>query len=111
MGLPLANKRYGREAAAGGHNAELDTQNRSARTCRFRHLDGHKRYRARPERGAGGAAVDRLVAPIALYPDPLLAQILMASTYPLKVVEAARWISAPANRGLSGDALTNAISS
>jgi hypothetical protein len=31
------------------------------------------------------------VAPIALYPDPLLTQILMASTYPLEVVEAARW--------------------
>ena len=32
-----------------------------------------------------------MVAPIALYPDPLLAQVLMASTYPLEVVEAARW--------------------
>jgi hypothetical protein len=49
------------------------------------------------------AQLDQLVAPIALYPDPLLAQILMASTYPLEVVEAARWISVPANRGLSGD--------
>jgi Protein of unknown function (DUF3300) len=46
----------------------------------------------------------RLVAPIALYPDPLLAQILMASTYPLEVVEAARWVNA--NRALKGDALT-----
>ena len=35
--------------------------------------------------------LDQLVAPIALYPDPLLAQVLMASTYPLEVVEAARW--------------------
>ena len=34
------------------------------------------------------AQVDRLVAPIALYPDPLIAQILMAATYPLEVVEA-----------------------
>ncbi len=32
-----------------------------------------------------------MLAPIALYPDPLLSQILMASTYPLEVVEAARW--------------------
>jgi hypothetical protein len=39
----------------------------------------------------------------------LLAQILMASTYPLEVVEAARWISAPANKALQGDALTNAL--
>jgi hypothetical protein len=38
--------------------------------------------------------LDQLVAPIALYPDPLLAQVLMASTYPLDVVEAARWADA-----------------
>jgi hypothetical protein len=38
--------------------------------------------------------LDRLLAPIALYPDALLAQILMASTYPLEVVEAARWSKA-----------------
>jgi hypothetical protein len=55
------------------------------------------------------AQLEQLVAPIALYPDPLLAQILMASTYPLEVVEAARWVSTPANRALSGDALTNAL--
>jgi len=36
--------------------------------------------------------LDRLLAPVALYPDALLAQILMASTYPLEVVEAARWV-------------------
>jgi len=53
--------------------------------------------------------LDQLVAPIALYPDPLLAQILMASTYPLEVVEAARWVSAPPNKALQGDALTNAL--
>ncbi|MCZ6863397.1 MAG: DUF3300 domain-containing protein [Alphaproteobacteria bacterium] len=36
----------------------------------------------------------QLVAPIALHPDDLLAQILMASTYPLEVVQAARWLRA-----------------
>jgi hypothetical protein len=36
-------------------------------------------------------AMDQLAAPIALYPDVLLAQLLMASTYPLDVAEAARW--------------------
>src|SRR5258708_23134574 len=36
--------------------------------------------------------VDSLVAPIALYPDPLLAQVLAASTYPLQIVEARRWM-------------------
>src|SRR5438045_3791297 len=34
---------------------------------------------------------DELLAPIALYPDALLAQVFMASTYPLEIVEAARW--------------------
>lgn len=37
------------------------------------------------------AELDQMLAPIALYPDSLLSQILMASTYPLEVVEAARW--------------------
>jgi hypothetical protein len=55
------------------------------------------------------AQLDQLVAPVALYPDPLLAQILMASTYPLEVVEAARWVDAPANQALTGDALTAAL--
>jgi hypothetical protein len=36
--------------------------------------------------------LDALVAPIALYPDPLLAEVLMASTYPLEVVQAERWL-------------------
>ena len=36
--------------------------------------------------------LDQMLAPIALYPDPLLAEILMAATYPLEVVEANRWI-------------------
>ncbi|SMF22737.1 DUF3300 domain-containing protein [Pseudogulbenkiania subflava] len=37
------------------------------------------------------AELDQMLAPIALYPDSLLSQVLMASTYPLEVVEAARW--------------------
>ena len=36
--------------------------------------------------------LEAIVAPIALYPDALLAQIFMASTYPLEIVEAARWV-------------------
>ncbi len=47
--------------------------------------------------------LDALVAPIALYPDTLLAQVLMASTYPLEVVQADRWASE--NKTLKGDAL------
>ncbi|MGC1578844.1 MAG: DUF3300 domain-containing protein, partial [Beijerinckiaceae bacterium] len=46
------------------------------------------------------------MAPIALYPDPLLAEILMAATYPLEVVEADRWIQDPAHANLDRDRLT-----
>ena len=46
--------------------------------------------------------LDALLAPIALYPDSLLVQVLMAATYPLEVVQAARWIKA--NPKLNGDA-------
>ena len=53
--------------------------------------------------------LDQLLAPIALYPDPLLAQILMASTYPLEVVEAARWVQDPNNARLRGDQLDAAL--
>uniref|UniRef100_Q02CP3 DUF3300 domain-containing protein n=1 Tax=Solibacter usitatus (strain Ellin6076) TaxID=234267 RepID=Q02CP3_SOLUE len=47
-----------------------------------------------------------LVAPIALYPDPLLTQVLVASTYPLEVVEAQQWLQQ--NPGLQGTELTDA---
>lgn len=53
--------------------------------------------------------MERLVAPIALYPDPLVAQILMAATYPLEVVEADRWLKIPANAALKAEALTAAL--
>jgi hypothetical protein len=53
------------------------------------------------------AQLDQLVAPIALYPDPLLAQILMASTYPLEVVQADRF--AKTNKKLKGDKLKQAL--
>jgi len=51
--------------------------------------------------------IDALVAPIALYPDSLLSQIFMASTYPLEIVEASRW--AKQNQNLKGDALAQAL--
>jgi hypothetical protein len=51
--------------------------------------------------------LDQMLAPIALYPDSLLSQILMASTYPLEVVEAARW--SRANPGLNGEEAANAV--
>ena len=50
--------------------------------------------------------LDALVAPVALYPDPLLAQVLMASTYPLEVVQAERWLDD--KKQLKEDALKSA---
>src|SRR5262249_30191868 len=55
------------------------------------------------------AQLDQLVAPIALYPDNLLAQILSASTYPLEIVMAARW--SKANPRVSGERLEAAMQS
>src|SRR4051794_4880616 len=51
--------------------------------------------------------IEQLVAPIALYPDALIAQVLMASTYPLEIVEAARWVKA--NPNVKGSALEEAL--
>src|SRR6516162_1932604 len=51
--------------------------------------------------------LDSLVAPIALYPDPLLAQTLAASTYPLEVIQLQQWMER--NKKLKGKALVDAI--
>jgi Protein of unknown function (DUF3300) len=51
--------------------------------------------------------IEALVAPIALYPDSVLSQVLMASTYPLEIVHAARWVKA--NPNLKGDAAVKAV--
>src|SRR5262245_2413433 len=53
------------------------------------------------------AELDQLLAPIALHPDPLLSEVLIASTYPLEVVQADRW--AKSNKALKGDALNAAL--
>jgi hypothetical protein len=53
--------------------------------------------------------IDQLVAPIALYPDPLLASVLMASTYPSEVFEADRWRRNPKHATLDGDKLAAAL--
>jgi hypothetical protein len=50
--------------------------------------------------------LNNLVAPIALYPDPLLGQLLVASTYPLEVVEANQWLQL--NKNLGGRELMDA---
>jgi hypothetical protein len=51
--------------------------------------------------------LEAIVAPIALYPDPLVAQVLMASTYPLEVIQAARLMKA--NPNLKDDALNEEL--
>ena len=50
--------------------------------------------------------LDSLVAPVALYPDPILGQVLVASTYPLEIAEASQWMSQ--NSSLSGQTLIDA---
>ncbi|MEM9383308.1 MAG: DUF3300 domain-containing protein [Planctomycetota bacterium] len=57
--------------------------------------------------GPSQEELDQMLAPLALYPDELLSQVLMASTYPLEIVEAARF--AKANPDLKDDALTEAL--
>ena len=57
--------------------------------------------------GFSAAQLEQMAAPIALYPDSLLMQILMASTYPLEIVQAQRWMQK--NSGLKGAALEEAL--
>src|SRR5207248_11460095 len=52
--------------------------------------------------------LDALVAPIALYPDPLLSQTLVASTYPLEIIQLQQWLEK--NKGLKDKALADAVS-
>jgi hypothetical protein len=51
--------------------------------------------------------LDSLVAPIALYPDPLLSQVLVASTYPLEIVQLQQWLEK--NKKLKDKALADAV--
>ncbi len=59
-----------------------------------------------PDQTLSPDQLNDLVAPIALYPDPLLSQVLVAATYPLEVVQAFQWQQR--NPGLTGPALTQA---
>jgi Protein of unknown function (DUF3300) len=62
---------------------------------------------ARAESARSAGQLEQLVAPVALYPDALLAHVLMASTYPLEVAEAARW--SQANPGVTAEELAEAM--
>src|ERR1051326_820211 len=52
---------------------------------------------------------DQIVAPIALYPDQLLSQVLMGATYPQQIAEAAQWLRGDGHADLKGDALVQAL--
>jgi hypothetical protein len=52
--------------------------------------------------------LDSLVAPIALYPDPLISQVLVASTYPLEIIQLQQWLEK--NENLKDKALVNEVS-
>jgi hypothetical protein len=62
---------------------------------------------SRAQAPLGPEQLDALTAPIALYPDTLLAQVLIASTYPAEVAQAAQW--AQQNASLQGAALNSAL--
>jgi hypothetical protein len=68
-------------------------------------LQGHPL--GQQEKTLSQAELEQLVAPIALYPDPLLSNVLMASTYALDVVEAKRWLDQ--NKSLKGKELKAAV--
>jgi len=62
---------------------------------------------AQPEVRVTSDKLQQLVAPIALYPDALVAQLLAASTYPTQIVEADRWLQR--NSQLQGEQLAAAV--
>jgi hypothetical protein len=70
-------------------------------------LSGAQQPRSADSRPFKPEELEQIVAPIVKYPDPLVAQIFMASTYPLEVVQAARF--AKANPNLKGDALNGEL--
>jgi hypothetical protein len=71
-------------------------------------LSGGLAYRAQGAVTYTEPQIEQMVAPIALYPDALMSQVLMAATYPDQVAEADQWMRE--NPGLSGPALDDALS-
>ena len=94
------------------------TRNLAAVICAIVLVPGDMSLLARPGVPQAAAAgeeaaripaeqLDSLVAPIALYPDPLLSQTLVASTYPLEIVQLQQWLEK--NKGLKDKALADAV--
>ena len=95
----------------------------SSACCPAKVFGPHKRSNRQPPHGTGTSArasgqqeaaklppdqLDSLVAPIALYPDPMLAQVLAASTYPLEIIQLQQWLGK--NKDLKDKALVDAVS-
>src|SRR5258708_40274257 len=95
-GMPLT--RAGRVQAQSGVKPQSDAQKQNA---------AETQEDDEPEVKIPAEQLDALGAPIALYPDPLLAQTLAASTYPLELVQLHQWI--PNNRYLKGQGLAAAL--
>jgi Protein of unknown function (DUF3300) len=60
-----------------------------------------------PQAAVPAEQLDSLVAPIALYPDPMLSQTLVASTYPLEVIQLQQWLAQ--NKGMNEKQLAEAV--
>ena len=73
----------------------------TARTPQTSDTSGSNSQPLKPEQ------LDQLVAPIALYPDTLLSEVLMASAYPTDIVQAERWLES--HKNLKGDQLKAAV--
>jgi hypothetical protein len=72
----------------------------------FAHMNSALQAQSVPPQLLSENDLDNLVAPIALYPDPLLSQVLAAATYPLEIVEARQWLQG--NGNLQGQRLMEA---
>src|ERR1700681_1272079 len=72
----------------------------------FPHINSVLQAQSLPPQLLSENDLDNLVAPIALYPDPLLSQVLAAATYPLEIVEARQWLQG--NGNLQGQRLIEA---
>jgi hypothetical protein len=62
-----------------------------------------------PPTSFSAAQLDQMLAPIALYPDQLLVELLMAATFPQQVVDAGKWLQDASNAALKGDDLVSAL--
>ena len=97
VAFPGTCKRFSAEAAGGtrggaGKDRGFEMGSTAAHSCPGLGRDEPPRVGAGCSRRADAPELDTLVAPVALFPDPLLAAVLQASVVPLDVVQAARFL-------------------